>query len=435
METDIQHPGADMHEFAAQLWPLNRSLTGAGVNQTFDILSQRHPELRRHGFASGESVFDWDVPKQWDMRDAYIEHESGQRFAEFSSNNLHILGYSAPLDVVVDRKDLDPYLYTQADQPDRIPYVTSYYKERSGFCMSETERQSLPEGSYRLVIDSTLSDGTLNVADCIIEGDSAQEILFSTYVCHPSMANNELSGPVVADRLLRELRQRKAQFGLKYTYRVLFLVETIGAISYLSRFHQDLKRNIRAGFVLSCVGDERAYSHVESRSGDCLADKALEAALMGKPNIKRYSFLSRGSDERQFCAPGIDLPVCGFCRSKFGEFPEYHTDADDLNLVTAKGLDAAYNVLDSIVDAFEAGLYPRATTLCEPQLGKRGLYPTISQKGSYDAVKLRMNIIAYSDGKSCIFDIAKRINAPLASVNDEIKILSSNGLIAFDDHN
>ena len=428
-KNDAATAGRDMHEFARELWPLNRSLTGDGVNRTFDILAQRHPSLRLHGFKSGDAVFDWEVPKQWDMRDAYLEHETGQRFAEFSKNNLHILGYSAPVDTVVDRKHLDPYIYTQADQPDRIPYVTSYYEERSGFCMSENTRRSLPDGSYRVFIDSTLSDGTLNVADIVIPGESEQEILFSTYVCHPSMANNELSGPVLADRLATEIRLRREREGLKYTYRFLFLVETIGAISYLSRFHADLKRNVQAGFVLSCVGDERAYSHVESRFGDSLADKALGAALIGRDNTKRYSFLSRGSDERQFCSPGIDLPVCGFCRSKYAEYPEYHTDADDLDLVTPAGLAGSYIVAKSIIDAFETGLYPETATPCEPQLGKRNLYPTISQKGSYDSVKLRMNVLAYSDGKTNVFDIAHRIQAPLDAINDEIEILASNGLI------
>ena len=429
MNSNARQRGADMHAFASELWPLNRSLTGVGVNKTFQILADRHPELQLHTFLSGEQVFDWQIPKQWDMRDAYIEHESGQRFAEFSKNNLHVLGYSAPIDKTVSRQDLDTYIYTQPDQPDWVPYVTSYYKERSGFCMSENTRAALPDGNYRIFVDSTLSDGELNIAECVFPGESEEEVLFSTYVCRPSMANNELSGPVLADQLAKDLRARSTLGRLRYTYRILFLVETIGAISYLSRFHKAMKRNLKAGFVLSCVGDERAYSHVESRKGDSLADKALAAALMAKPNMKRYSFLSRGSDERQFCAPGIDLPICGFCRSKYAEYPEYHTDADDLTLMTPDGLGGAYDVVTSLVDAFENGLYPQTQTLCEPQLGKRGLYPTISQKSSYDAVKLRMNVLAYSDGETSVFDIADRIKAPLDAINSEIRTLSDHDLI------
>ena len=422
--------GQDMHDFARMLWPLCRSLTGPGVRQTLDILQQRHSGFCLHTFRTGEQVFDWEIPKAWTIRDSYIEHESGQRFAEFSKTNLSVVGYSAPLDITVDRSEIDPFLFTEPDQPDRIPYVTSYYQERSGFCLSENEKQNLPDGRYRLFIDSDLEEGDMIVGECVVEGDSQDEVLLSTYVCHPSMANNELSGPVLADQLLYDLEKRQQNNGLRYTYRVLFLVETIGSIAYLSRFSDYLKRYVRAGFVLSCVGDERAYSHVESRHGDCLADRAVASAFHGLPNTKRYSFLQRGSDERQFCSPGVDLPVCGFCKSKYGEFPEYHTDADDLSLVTAQGLAEAHAVMTNIITAFEQGLYPKVTTPCEPQLGKRGLYPTISQKGTYDAVRLRTNVLAYADGQADIFALCDRINAPLAAVNDELRILQENGLIS-----
>jgi aminopeptidase-like protein len=421
--------GECMHALASELWPYNRSLTGSGVNKTLQILKQRNPELKIHAFKSGEKVFDWQVPKQWEIQDAYIEHESGKRFAEFANNNLHVVGYSAPLDKEVSHIELHNYLHTQLDQPNRIPYVTSYYQERSGFCLSANTVKTMPAGKYRLFIDSSLQPGTMNIGECLLRGSTTDEIMFTTYICHPSMANNELSGPVLADQLLNYIRSRSKHSNLRYTYRVLFLVETIGAIAFLSRFKSKLVKNLQAGFVLSCVGDNRAYSHVKSRSGTTLADRALDSALRFKPNKKTYDFLSRGSDERQFCAPGIDLPVSGFCRTKYGQYPEYHTDADDLKLISAEGLQGSYDVICSIIDALENGIYPKATTLCEPQLGRRGLYPTISKKGSYDAVQLRMDLLAYADGATTVFDIAKIINQPLDKVNDEIVTLIKNNLI------
>ena len=421
--------GQEMHDLASELWPLPRSLTGEGTRQTLAKFLMLNPDMKVENFRTGDRVFDWTIPKQWDVRNCYLEHESGQRFAEFSKKNLHVLGYSAPLDEILSLKDAQALIYTEPTQPDRIPYVTSYYKERAGFCMAQDEKDTMPEGNYRAFIDSELSDGELQIGELYIAGDSSEEILFSTYVCHPSMANNELSGPVLANSLAQYLQKKKADRGLKYSYRILFLVETIGSIAYLSRHWKKLKKNVLAGFVLSCVGDERAYSHVQSPFADKLSDFALEAALISKPNVKTYSFLERGSDERQFCSPGIDLPVSGYCRSKYGTFPEYHTDADNLEFVTPQGLQGSYDVMKSVIDAFETCLRPRATTKCEPQLGQRGLYPTISQKGSYDSVKLRTNILAYARNQT-VFELCKEINAPLYDVIQELEVLVQNDLIA-----
>ena len=421
--------GQEMHDLALELWPLSRSLTGDGTRQTLAKLKKLNPDLKVDSFRTGETVFDWVIPKQWEVKDCFLEHESGQRFAELCKSNLHVLGYSAPLDEVLSLKDVKELIYTEPNQPDRIPYVTSYYKERTGFCMAQNDKDGMPEGNYRALIDSELFDGEMQIGELYIAGDSAEEILFSTYICHPSMANNELSGPVLANSLAQYLQKRKADRGLKYSYRILFLVETIGSIAYLSRNWKELKANVLAGFVLSCVGDERAHSHVQSPFADRLSDLALEAALISKANVKAYSFLERGSDERQFCSPGIDLPVSGYCRSKYGTFPEYHTDADNLQLVTPQGLQGSYDVMKSIIDAFEICLWPRTTNKCEPQLGKRGLYPTISKKGSYDSVKLRTNILAYARGKT-VFELCKAINSPLDDVVQELEILIQHDLIA-----
>jgi len=293
--------------------------------------------------------------------------------------------------------------------------------------MSENDKKSLPIGKYQAVISSTKSPGVMDLADIVIQGESTEEIFFSTYICHPSMANNELSGPVLSTALIQyiKLKYKKP----KYTYRFVFLPETIGAITYLSKNLKKLQSNVICGFNLSCVGDERAYSYIESRKGDTLADKALKSALIGLDNVIGYSFLDRGSDERQYCAPGVDLPLCGFSRTKYGKYPEYHTSADNFSVVTAEGLDGSLTVMSSIVDAFEGGVFPEINVKCEPQLGKRGLRPNISQKGFLGDINTRSDFIAYADGKNTIFDISNKIKKNVNLLNKEVKILKKHGLL------
>lgn len=402
----------DMLKWAQDLFPIPRSLTGDGVRRTLDYLQTINDELVVHSFPSGATVFDWEVPQEWNIRDAWFEHiESGERFAIFSECNLHILGYSVPVDKVIPKTELLNHIYTQPDQPNLIPYVTSYYKERWGFCIAEEQKQLLPEGDYHVYIDSDHTQGELLVADALVSGASKNEIMFSSYICHPSMANNELSGPVLLSALLRYIREYIPN--PNYSYRFILVPETIGSLAYMSRNLDCMKNNIFAGYNLSCVGDDRAYSHVKSRFGNNISDKALQSALLGKEDVKQYSFLERGSDERQYCAPGIDLPICGFCRSKYGEYPEYHTSADDFNVVTASGLAGSFETMKAIIDAFEMGIYPKAVVMGEPQLGKRGLYPTLSQKGQANSIRTRMNFLAYADGVTNIFEICEIISAPL----------------------
>lgn len=419
--------GQKMYDWATELFPICRSITGAGIRQTISYIKERHPELETLSFKTGTNVFDWTIPKEWEIRDAYIEHESGQRFAEFSANNIHVLNYSTALDLKLSREELIQYIWTQPDQPDRIPYITSYYAERAGFCMSEDQKNSLPSGNYRAYIDAGHKDGSLDLAELKIKGKSDQELFFSTYICHPSLANNELSGPVLSMALAEYIKKNHP--APNHSYRFVFVPETIGSIAYLSKNLDEMKQNIMAGFVLSCVGDDRAFSHVQSRFANTLADKALATVLKDEPTLTTYSFLKRGSDERQYCAPFIDLPVCGFCRSKYGEYPEYHTDADNLDLISPQGLQKSFDKMKTIIDAFEAGLYPKTGVLCEPQLGKRNLYSTISQKGTYDDIALRMDVLAYSDGKTDIFDLAKTIEQPLENVLTEINLLKDHGIL------
>lgn len=422
----------DMIGWAKDLFPIPRSLTGDGVRETFKYLQAINPEITIHSYATGTQVFDWEIPREWQISDAWIEHiATGQRYAEFSECNLHVLGYSLPVDTEMDQAELLPHIYTQPDQPNLVPYVTSYYKDRWGFCMSHIAKDALPKGRYRVHIDSALFDGELLVGDALIQGQTDRELMFSSYICHPSMANNELSGPVLLSALLKFVKNHIPQ--PKFSYRFVLVPETIGSLAYMSRNLEQMQQRVACGFNLSCVGDERAYSHVQSRYGKTIADIALQSALIGKDNVKTYSFLERGSDERQYCAPGIDLPLCGFCRSKYGEYPEYHTDADNFDVVTQEGLDGAFQVMTTIIKAFELGLYPTVTVQGEPQLGKRGLYPTISQKGSYSAIRARMDVLAYADGSNSLFDIANRISVPLGIVLEEVEVMLEHGLIAVSD--
>lgn len=425
--------GNEMLRWAQELFPIARSLTGDGVRETIAYLKEINSELNIESFSTGEQVFDWQIPQEWKIRDAFIEHiETGQKFAEFSKSNLHIVGYSEPIDTVMGREDLLTHIYTQPDQSDLIPYVTSYYTRRWGFCMTHEEKTALPPGDYRVVVDSTLFDGELIVGDAVVHGHLKDEILFSSYVCHPSMANNELSGPVLISALLQHIKQTYP--ALRYTYRFILIPETIGSLAYMSRHLDDMQRNVACGFNISCVGDQRAFSHVETRYGDTVADSALRAALFGRDNVKTYSFLQRGSDERQYGAPGIELPVAGFCRSKYGEFPEYHTSADNFELVTAAGLQGAFDVMAEIIEAFENGLYPRCKVLGEPQLGKRELYPTISQKDAYSATRARMDFLTYADGSNSLFDIARIIGVPLKIVLEEAALMAQHELVSVADH-
>lgn len=293
--------------------------------------------------------------------------------------------------------------------------------------MAHAEKQCLPSGEYRVVINSSLEPGTLEMSHAVISGASESEIFFSSYVCHPSMANNEISGPVLLAGIMQYVKSSYPS--PKFSYRFSLLPETIGSIAYLSRFAEQMKKRVIAGFNLSCVGDDRGYSHLQSPYNDTLADKALLMALAGIDNFESYSFLERGSDERQYCSPGINLPVCGFSRTLFCNYPEYHTSADDFSVVTEQGLEGSFMVMKDLIDAFEAGLYPIVKCLCEPQLGKRGLFTSIGDQHEGSIVKARMDILAYCNGKNTIFDIAKLSGQHLRNVIREVILLKEHDLL------
>jgi len=404
----------DMYRWAKDLFPINRSITGSGVRSTLAYLRDRISGLTINDVPSGTEAFDWTVPDEWTIRDAYIADESGRRFVDFQQHNLHVLGYSEPVDVWMNRDELEHYLYSLPDQPNAIPYITSYYERRWGFCMTHNQRIALPPGRYHAVIDSELKPGVLNYAELILSGETDEEVLLSTYICHPSMANNELSGPVVTAALARWLQSLEKR---RYTYRIVFVPETIGSIVYLSRNIDKLKGKVIAGFNVTCVGDDRCYSYLPSRDGNSISDQvALHVLQHTDPDFKHYSWLDRGSDERQYCAPGIDLPIATIMRSKYGEYPEYHTSLDNFDLVTQSGLDGSFIALSRAIEILEQNLYLKATVLCEPQLGKRGLYPTLTTKEFGEQFRTMMHLISYCDGSRSLLEIADLVKKPFWSL-------------------
>lgn len=402
--------GQTMYDLAKRMFPICRSITGNGFRESLNIIREIVPEIEVHEVASGTQVFDWTVPNEWNCIGGGIYTLRGEKVVDFEDTNLHILGYSTPIDKIISREELLEHVYTQPEQPDWIPYVTSYYKERWGFCMSENQKQDLKDEQYHVVIKSTLAPGSLTYGDLVIPGETEEEVLFSTYLCHPSMANNELSGPVLQTELIKFIKNLAHR---RYSYRFVFIPETIGSITYCSRNLDVLKKNVKAGFVLSCVGDNRTYSYIETKNADTLADRVIQNVLhYHYPDYDRYSFLKRGSDERQYNSVGVDLPVCGFCRSKYGVYPEYHTSADNMDLISSEGLQGAYDVMVKVINALEHNFHYRVLCKGEPQLGKRGLYPTISQKGTYGEVRAMTDFIAYADGHNDLIDISNRIERP-----------------------
>ena len=426
----VAREGDAMYGWAADLYPIHRSLTGPGVRATLDYLGERVPGLRRHRVASGTRAFDWIVPDEWQCRRAYVEDERGERLIDTAWHNLHVVGYSEPIDAWMTVAELDAHLHSLPQHPTWVPYITSYYRRRWGFCLSHAQRErlrSVPDKRVRVVVDATLGPGFLDFADLLVPGESSDEILFSTYVCHPSMANNELSGPVVQAALARWVQSLPRR---RHTFRFVFVPETIGSLVYLSEHLDHMRAHTRAGFTLTCFGDDRTFSYLASRRADTLADRVARHVLKHRVGaFAAYSFLDRGSDERQYCAPGIDLPVCSLMRTKHGEYPEYHTSADDLTVISPVALEASLALCKDIVAVLEENHRYRTTTLGEPHLGSRGLYPSISS-GEIDAASSRYrDILAYADGELDLIGLADTIGASAVDLLPAIATLRQHGLI------
>jgi aminopeptidase-like protein len=422
---DVLRP--PLHAWLSRLFPIHRALMGPGVRESLDILADMMPGLHRHHVKTGQKVLDWVVPDEWHIKGASIIHESGQKIVDYHDNPLHVIGYAAPVDTTLDREELLPHLQTHPTQDDVIPYVTSYYKRQWAFCMTGKQKAALPPGRYHVKIDSVFVKGQLDFADLIIPGESRDEILLSTYICHPSLANDNLSGVVVMAGIAAWLRALPTRH---YTYRLVLVPETIGAIAYLAKTITSLKKHVRAGFVLSCLGDEGGYSYIASRHENTLADQIAEHA--GKHHagsIKKYSFLLRGSDERQYGAPGVDLPLVTLCRSKYGEFPEYHSSADNLSFVTAKGLQGGFDFVRTCLHLLEANKIYAPTILGEPQLGRRGLYPDLSVINSGASIQTLVDFLAYTDGQTSLLSIAEKLGVPALALEPIAKQLLQHNLL------
>ena len=415
---------------AKELFPINRSISNIGVKKSLQILGRDHKDFKIKSFKSKSKVYDWNIPKRWNVKKAKILNMKGEVLVDFKNNNLHVISHSQPIKKKVTRKELMAHIHTRPDLPDAIPYVTSYYKKEWGFCISENQKKSLKDDHFFVEIDSSLDSASMNYAEIYIPGKSKREIFFSTYVCHPSMVNNELSGPVVAESLIQYLSKRNNNF----SYRFIFIPETIGSIAYIKKNLEKMKKNILGGFVLSCLGDERSFSIISSRTLNNPLEKILAETITlnvkkYSAKLKKYSFLERGSDERQFCSPGVNLPISGFCRSKYGTYPEYHTSLDDFNLVTKHGLKGSIDVLIQTLENIENLDFPIAIHNCEPNLGKRGLYPLLGARKKTSFVKNIKNILAYSDGTNSSKDIAKIIGIKETKVKPLIELLRNKNLI------
>jgi len=424
--SDGNASGLEMRELLRRLYPICRSITGDGVRQTLALLQEVIP-IEVHEVPTGTRVFDWTIPKEWNIRDAYVQNARGERVIDFKRHNLHVVSYSVPVRAAMSLAELRPHLHTLPGQPDLIPYRTSYYKEDWGFCLAHRQLQALPEGDYEVCIDSSLEPGHLTYGELLVEGASQQEVLISCHCCHPSLADDNLSGLVVAAFLARQL----ARISPRYSYRFLFIPGTIGAITWLS-LNEERTSAIRHGLVLTCLGDRGNFTYKKSRRGEADIDVAVRHVLKHSAREHRIvDFSPYGYDERQYCSPGFDLPVGCLMRSHHGEFAQYHTSADNLDFVDAASLAESLEKLLAVVHVLEHdGTYVNLNPKCEPQLGKRGLYSATGGANIKPLELAMMWVLNLSDGTSSLLAIAERSGLPFALISDAATMLMQHQLLA-----
>lgn len=419
--------GTSMYALAERLFPICRSITGNGVRQSLQILQEYIP-IEIHEVPSNTPVFDWTVPKEWNIRDAWIAGPNGEKIIDFKEHNLHILQYSTPIHRVIGLEELKKHLFTLPDKPDLIPYRTSYYQENWGFCMAHNQYLELPDGDYEVYIDTSLEAGSLTYGELYIPGTSEEEVLFSAHICHPSLANDNLSGISLLTYLAKLLQEQQN----RYSYRFLFIPGTIGSITWLARNEHKVK-HIKHGLVVSLVGDAGGFTFKKSRRGDSEIDQVVTYVLKnsGYP-CEVIDFFPYGYDERQFCSPGFNLPVGNLTRSPFGSYPEYHTSGDNLHLIQPNFLQASFDIYLEIVEILEQNYYfQNLHPKCEPQLGKRGLYEAIG--GDSDQKELQMAmlwLLNFADGKNSLLDIAEKSKISFKSMYKCGKMLLENKLLS-----
>jgi len=422
---DPEALGVEIHALIRELYPNCRSITGDGLRQTLARLKREIP-LEVHEVPSGTKVFDWTVPREWNIRDAYVKNSRGDRVIDFRRHNLHVLNYSIPVQEKMSLAQLRPHLHSLPDQPDLIPYRTSYYREAWGFCLPHRQLEQMPEDEYEVCIDSTLQDGHLSYGECLLKGESAQEVLVSCHSCHPSLCNDNLSGVAVATFLAKQL----AQLPLRYSYRFLFIPGTIGAITWLG-MNEDRASAIQHGLVLTCIGDRANFTYKKSRRGNAEIDRAMAHIL--KHSGRDYTtvdFSPYGYDERQYCSPGFNLPVGCLMRSHHGKFPQYHTSADNLDFVDPAALADSFATILSVFELLENNrIYMNLNPKCEPQLGKRGLYSVMGGTNIKQLEMAMLWVLNLSDGDFSLLDIAERSGLAFEVINQAADMLLGGELL------
>ena len=418
--------GTKLYSFINELFPICRSITGNGTRKTLELIKQHIP-LEIMEIPTGTKVFDWTVPKEWNIRDAYIKNSKGEKIIDFQKSNLHILQYSIPIHKKISIDELKNHLFTIEELPDYIPYKTSYYQENWGFCLSYNDFLKLQDDEYEVFIDSTLENGSLSYGELLLEGEQTDEILFSTYVCHPSMCNDNLTGISILTFLAKSLKNKK----LKNSYRFLFIPETIGAITWLS-INENNVGKIKGGLVATCLGDSGCLTYKKSRMENSIIDYAVEKVLEdSKSEYNLLNFFPTGSDERQFCSIGFNLPIGSLMRTIYGKFSEYHTSADNLEFINSQSLANSFNMYSNVVDVLENNqTYINVNPKCEPNLGKRGLYNLIgASKNSKQMNEPFLWILNQSDGNNSLLDISIKSNISFSKIIDAAKILYEHNLI------
>jgi aminopeptidase-like protein len=422
----LAETGKELHRFATELYPICRSSTGNGIRRTLAMIGDRIP-LQISEVPSGATAFDWTVPKEWNIRDAYIKNAAGQRVVDFRQNNLHVLNYSTPIHAVLPLNRLKEHLFTLSEQPEWIPYRTSYYKPDWGFCLTHKQMLALSEDEYELCRDTTLEDGYLTYGECYLPGQLREEVLISVHACHPSLANDNLSGVTVATFLAQLL----VEMDRRYSYRFLFIPGTIGSISWLAR-NREVAGRVRHGLVLTCIGDAGGFHYKKSRRGDAEIDRATAHVLRhcGEP-FEVLGFSPYGYDERQYCSPGFNLPVGCLMRSVWGTFPEYHTSADNLDFIQPISLARSLRACAAIVDVLENNRkYVNQNPYCEPYLGKRNLYRSTGGDSIGQEINARLWVLNLSDGEHSLLDIAERSDIPFSVISYTAKLLNEAGLLS-----
>lgn len=422
-QIDIGHAA---YKLVEELYPICRSITGNGVRQTLEIINRQIP-LRTIEIPTGQTAFDWSVPKEWNIKDAWIKTKSGEKIVDFQKSNLHVLNYSVPVNTIVTLDELKAHLFTLPDHPDWIPYRTSYYNENWGFCIPHSLFEQLTDESYEVFIDSTLTEGHLTFGEYYIKGETLDEVLISCHICHPSLCNDNLAGIAMATSLARNISNRQ----MRYSYRFLFIPGTIGSITWLSLNESHVQR-IKHGLVVACVGDSGHFHYKKSRKGNAEIDRMAENVLRNSEYMyELIDFFPFGYDERQYCSPGFNLPIGCVMRTPHGEYPEYHTSADNLDLVKPQYIQESFEIYLSIIQCLEANkVYINQQPKCEPQLGKRGLYNAIG--GEYDSKTMQMVllwVLNLSDGDHSLLDISEQSGFKFEIISYISDILISNGLL------